>query len=48
MAEHEIRTWLCGRWDSLGGYVRFWFDGPGFSWRLSPRFRLKRLPPNPR
>ena len=41
MLMREIRTWLPGRIDRFGGYVRLWFDGPGISWRtgLSRRER---------
>lgn len=35
----ELRTWLPGRWDRFGGYVRFWFDGPG----IAVRTGLSRL-----
>lgn len=35
--QRELASWLCGRWDSRGGYIRFWFDGPGFAWRIHPR-----------
>lgn len=36
--EREMSRFLSGRWDRFGGYVRFWFDGPGIFWRtgLSP------------